>query len=230
MKFDVYCDESSPDLLSHQVHNKYAIIGSLWMPYENRNQFKEAIKRIKEKHKYYFEIKWKKVSKNKNDFFLDLVEFFVETDYLRFRSIIIESSKVNQIKFNKGDAELSFYKFYYQLLHHWLLDFNEYNIFIDYKTNKEIFRIKELHKVLKNSNLTTDILNIQSIPSKQSVGIQLTDFFIGAINGKFNSKLTNSAKLSVIKKIEELLNRQILPTGKNEEKFNIFKINLQGGW
>jgi hypothetical protein len=230
MKFDVYCDESSPDLLCHKEENKFAIIGSLWMPFDYRNEFKNHIKEIKEDHHYYSEIKWNKVSNNKIDFFIKLIDYFFSTDFLRFRSILIESNKVDLIRFNEGDAELSFYKFYYQLIHHWILDFNEYSIFLDFKTNKELFRLKELHKVLNNSNLTTEILKVQSIPSSQSFGIQLTDLLIGAINGKFNSSITSEAKISVINEIEKKLSSQIQPTNKSEEKFNVFKINLQGGW
>lgn len=230
MKFDVYCDESSPDLLFHKEANKFSIIGSLWIPFDKREEFKNRIKEIKNSHHYYSEIKWKKVSINKQDFFIDLVNYFFEAEYLRFRSIIIESDMIDQIRFNKGDAELSFYKFYYQLLHHWILDFNEYNIFLDYKTNKERFRLKELWRVLNNSNLTTRIFNVQSIHSAQSLGIQFADFLTGAVNGKFNSQIKNVAKLSAIMKIESFIGKEILPTGKSEEKFNIFKINLQGGW
>jgi type III secretory pathway component EscV len=230
MKFDVYCDESSPDLLYHREASKYSLIGSLWLPHENRTEFKQSVTEIKEKHHYYSEIKWKKVSNNHKDFFIDLINYFFETEFLRFRSIVIESDKIDLVKFNKGDAELGFYKFYYQLLHHWLLDFNEYNIFLDYKTDKERFRINDLWKALNNSNFTTSISNVQSLPSKQSLGIQFTDLMLGAINGKFNSGVTSEAKLSIISKIEELLKREISPTGKNVEKFNVFKINLQGGW
>jgi len=230
MKFDVYCDESSPDLLYHNEANKYSLIGSLWIPHEKRAEFKESVKAIKDKHHYYSEIKWKKVSTNHKAFFEELVTYFFETDYLRFRSIIIESDKIDLVKFHKSDAELSFYKFYYQLIHHWLLDFNEYNIFLDYKTNKERFRLKELWQVLTNSNLTSNIENVQSLPSKQSLGIQLADFLVGAINSKFNSNITSEAKLSVIAKVEELNKSAIIPTSKSVEKFNIFKINLQGGW
>jgi ferritin-like protein len=34
----------------------------------------------------------------------------------------------------------------------------------------------------------------------------------------------------VIKKIEEFLGKEIAPTPKAEINFNVFKINLEGGW
>ena len=52
------------------------------------------------------------------------------------------------MRFNQNDAELSFYKFYYQLLYHWIFDFNEYNVFLDYKVNRDKKRLNTLHKAL----------------------------------------------------------------------------------
>lgn len=230
MIFDVYCDESSPDLFFNQQQGKYAIIGSLWMPYEKRTQFKSDINEIKNEFNYYSEIKWNKVSPNKEEFFIKLIEYFFDSKFLRYRGIVIESDKVNLIKFHKNDAELSFYKFYYQLLHHWLLDFNEYNIYLDIKTNRENYRIKELKNALCNSNFTTLIRNIQSLPSNESFGIQLADLLTGALNGKFNSVITSKTKQTILKIVESNIKHSIVPTSKSEEKFNVFKINLQGGW
>lgn len=134
------------------------------------------------------------------------------------------------VKFHNDNSELSFYKFYYQLLHHWILDFNEYYIFIDHKVNKDLNRIHKLKNVLNNANLFSSIENVQALPSNEMLGIQLADFLMGALNGKVNGKITSEAKLDIIRDIEKSLGNSIKPTPKAEEKFNVFKINLQGGW
>lgn len=230
MEFDVYCDESSQDLFFNKQPNQFALIGSLWLPTERRDEFKDNIKSIKKQYHYYSEIKWNKVSPSSVDFYLRLIEYFFKSDFLRYRGILVESEKVDLIKFHKNDAELSFYKFYYQLLHHWLLDFNEYNIFLDLKTNREKNRISELKNALGNSNLTTQISSIQSLQSSESLGIQLADLLTGILNGKFNFNLSSTSKKNVIIEVEKYINHPIIPTSKSEEKFNVFKINLQGGW
>ena len=133
--------------------------------------------------------------------------------------------------FNNTDAELGFYKFYYQLLHHWIFDFNTYEIFLDHKINRDKGRLKTLKKDLENTNLTSSIKQVQGLPSNQQLGIQLADILTGLVASKMNGGVSSKAKLDLIKYVEDhYLKNQIAPTSKWEEKFNIFKINLKGGW
>ena len=135
------------------------------------------------------------------------------------------------MRFNSEDAELGFYKFYYQLLKHWIFDFNDYAIFTDLKKNRNKGRLKELEHTLDRSNLTSDVTQVQGLPSEQSLGIQLADILTGLVVSKFNKKASSTAKLELIEYIEnKYLSKEIAPTSKWEEKFNVFKINLQGGW
>ena len=135
------------------------------------------------------------------------------------------------MKFNHSDTELGFYKFYYQLLHHWILDFNSYDIFLDLKVNRSKGRLKELKKVLINSNLTSSITQVQGLPSEQSPGIQLADILTGLVSSKFNGGLSGKAKPDLIKYVEnQYLKKELGARRKWEEKLNVFKINLKGGW
>ncbi|MCK5740807.1 MAG: DUF3800 domain-containing protein, partial [Chlorobi bacterium] len=85
--------------------------------------------------------------------------------------------------------------------------------------------------VLKNSNLTSTIHNVQALPSHESSGIQLADILTGIVTAKFNNKTTSTAKNNLIQHIEKnYLGHKIRPTPKGSDKFNIFKINLRGGW
>lgn len=231
MDFEVYCDESGLEALTNKNAHTYMAIGGIWYPAENRKQFKEQLKAIKEKHSVKGELKWQKLSPKFYRLYKDVIDFFFTTDYIRFRVILIETAKVDNIKFNNEDAELGFYKFYYQLLHHWIYDFNTYNVFLDLKVNRKNSRLQELAKVLDLSNLTSDIKQVQGLPSEQSLGIQLADILTGLVASKFNEGLHSTAKLGLIKHIEDAyLGKPIAPTPKWEEKFNVFKINLKGGW
>ena len=231
MNFEVYCDESGLEALSKKDEHLYAAIGGVWLPEANRTDLKHAIKEIKARHKVYGELKWSKVSPCYQELYKSLIDYFFQTDYLRFRVVLIESCKVDHIKFNKSDAELGFYKFYYQLLHHWIFDFNQYNIFVDLKINRNKGRLKELKKVLDLSNLTSDIVQVQGLPSNQSLGIQLADILTGLVATKFNNEAKGAVKPKLIEHIEQnYLKKEITPSPKWEEKFNVFKINLRGGW
>lgn len=231
MNFEVYCDESGLEALTKKEQHPFTAIGGIWLPEEYRETLKESIKGIKAKHNVYGELKWKKVSPSYFELYKDLFDYFFQAEYIRFRVIIIESVKVDNIRFNKTDAELGFYKFYYQLLHHWIFDFNTYNIFVDLKKNSKKTRLKELKRILELSNLTSEILQVQGLPSEESLGIQLADVLTGLVASKFNAQTTGKTKPSLINYVEsELLKKAIYPSPKWEEKFNIFKINLQGGW
>jgi hypothetical protein len=230
MNFEVYCDESGLEALTRKDAHNYTAIGGIWMPAEFRDTFKAEMNAIKVKHNVKGELKWQKVSPSFLDLYSDLINYFFDKPELRFRAIIIESKTVDNIRFNDKDAELGFYKFYYQLLHHWIFDFNRYDIFIDFKVNRNKGRVNVLKKVLDASNLTSDINQVQALHSHQSLGIQLADVLTGMVSAKFNMEISSIAKKSLIALAETKLNKLIAPSPKWEEKLNVFKINLRGGW
>jgi hypothetical protein len=231
MNLEIYCDESGLEALTRKDAHLYTAIGGIWIPADFRNRLKEHINAIKVKHSIHGELKWQKLSPAYYDLYKDVVDYFFRANYLRFRVVLIEADKVDHIRFNLEDAELGFYKFYYQLLHHWIFDFNYYDIFLDLKVNRDKGRLKVLEKVLDRSNLTSDIKQVQGLPSEESVGIQLADVLTGLVASKFNGELKSAAKLGLIQYVEEKhLRKPIAPTSKWEEKFNVFRINLRGGW
>lgn len=230
MNFEIYCDESGLEALTNKAAHKYTAIGGIWLPAEYRDDLKERMKVIKEENGVYGELKWNKLSPAFYQLYKAVIDYFFSVDYLRFRVILIESDKVDNIKFHNNDNELSFYKFYYQLLHHWIFDFNSYAITLDLKINRNKGRLEELRKVLDNANLTSEISRVQGLPSEQSAGIQLADILTGLVAAKFNNNTKSKAKLDLIALVEKCQAKPIAPTPKWEEKINIFKINLQGGW
>jgi len=147
MEFDIYCDESCLEALTRKQEHTYVGIGGVWLPTDKREESKKYIKDICKKYNINKEFKWNKLSPYYLDFYKKIVDYFFKSDYLRFRAIIIESNKVDLITFHDSDHELSFYKFYYQLIHHWILDFNYYHIFLDYKLNRNKGRLSELKKL-----------------------------------------------------------------------------------
>lgn len=234
MKFEVYCDESRPDLLSSQNPPvRYLVIGSLWLRTEDRQEFKNIIHSLRDKHKIGGEFKWQKVSPSRLDFYQELVEWFMSigSERLRFRCIAVEHEKVNLVRFHESDHELGFYKFYYQMLHHWILDFNEYAIFCDFKQNRIRNRLHILQQCLDRSNLSSIVANVQPIRSEESVLIQLADVLTGAAAARLNETLrAGSAKEKVVEQLELAFGHMIRPTVKNHQKYNVFRIDLRGGW
>ncbi len=233
MQFEVYCDEAMPDLFtSHKKGGRYLMIGSLWLPSNLKGELKGKIKGLRERHNTWGEIKWTRVSPSRLPFYLDLIDLFESYGLdLRFRCIAVDSTQVD-MRWHDSDEELGFYKFYYQLLHHWILDFNEYRIFCDTKTNRDPSRLQVLRQCLSAANLSASIPQIQSLPSKQVVLIQLCDLLLGAASSRLNQTLqSGGAKEQVVRRLESHLGiERIGPTHRDAEKFNVFRIRLQGGW
>ncbi len=233
MQFEVYCDEAMPDLFtSRKKGGRYLMIGSLWLPSELKSKLKDKIKGLRERHNTWGEIKWTKVSPSRLPFYLDLIDLFESYGMdLRFRCIAVDSTQVD-MRWHDSDEELGFYKFYYQLLHHWILDFNEYRIFCDTKTNRDPNRLQVLRRCLSSANLSANIPLVQSLPSKQVVLIQLCDLLLGAASSRLNLTLQpDGAKEQVVRRLESHLGiERIGPTHRGAEKFNVFRIRLQGGW
>jgi hypothetical protein len=233
MDFDVYCDESHPDLLiSLRSSARYMVIGSVWLKTESREVFKSEIKSLKNKHLVGGEFKWGKVSQSRQNFYEEILKWFLEKNHdLRFHAIVIDREQVNLLHYHENDQELGFYKFYYQLLHHWISDFNCYHVFCDLKVNRRRDRLHVLKKCLCQSNLSASIASVQAIRSSESVLIQLAGFLTGLVSAKYNhSCMANSFKYALIQKCEKLIGKPIGATGPSETKFNIFEINLKGGW
>ena len=233
MKFEIYCDESRPELFSSKNPKaRYMVIGSVWLKAEDRADFKKTIRELSDKHRVGGEFKWQKISKSREGFYRDLVGwFFGVGDRLRYRCIAVDREKVDLLRYHENDQELGFYKFYYQMLHHWILDFNEYAVFCDFKRNRVRSRLHTLQRCLGYSNLSSQITNVQALPSHESVLIQLADVITGAVSARLNNTARpGSSKEEVITELERNLGHKIQHTVRGERKFNVFVIDLQGGW
>jgi hypothetical protein len=243
MEFEVYCDESRPELFTSQAvdKNQFLMIGSLWLPQELRRDIKTRIKMLREKHHAWGKIKWRKISPSKQDFYVDLVDLFMNYGLdLRFRCSAIAADKVHR-HWHNGDNGLGFYKFYYQMLHHWILDFNQYAIFCDTQTHRKLKHLAGLHQCLSQANLKhlaglhqcltqanliSNIKQVQALPSREMVLIQLTDFLLGMAGARLNNSIQKGgAKDNIIQRLEGHLHiAQLKPTGLSEKKFNIFQV------
>jgi len=233
LKIDVYCDESHPDLFaSGGSEFSFMVLGGLWCARGFRDQFKSEIHHLRDKHQYGGEFKWQKVTPAKAGFYLDLIDwFFDKGDDLRFRCIVIDKNKVDLAKYHDDDQELGFYKFYYQLLKHWIKPSNSYQVFLDFKTNRQRDRLDVLHRCLGHACPNSEVIGVQAIRSRESVLIQVADFLTGAASASLNrSILSSDSKRKVISEIESRLGGGIRSTVKWEKKFNVFAIQLNGGW
>ncbi|MCP4254031.1 MAG: DUF3800 domain-containing protein, partial [Candidatus Scalindua sp.] len=104
-------------------------------------------------------------------------------------------------------------------------------VFCDFKSNRKRDRLHVLKQCLELSNLSSSIIKVQAVRSKESVLTQLTDVLTGAVAARLNGALVDgSAKSNIAGRLEEHLGKEIGHTWKREQKFNVFVIDLKGGW
>jgi len=224
IEYNIYCDESC-----HLEHDKKPImlIGGIWCPKKEVKDLSEQIRAIKTKHKARGEIKWVKVSKSRQEFFIELVEYFFKTPGLNFRCLIVDDkSKLSHDYFNQGSHDSFYYKMYFYMLRNILKPSCRYNIYLDIKDTRSAQKLAKLKEVLCNNvyDFTQQMIgNIQNIHSRESEILQLADLFIGAISYINRDLSDNSAKMKVAQKIATYsghkLNHKSPPW---IDKFNLF--------
>lgn len=226
MKYEVYCDESCVEALFDLKSHKFAVIGGIWIPAEMRGDIKTGLNSIKEKYALFGEMKWNKICPSSLNLYIDVINYFFSSPDIRFRSIVIDASEIDHASYNQGSGELGFYKFYYELLHNWLAEGNTYKIFLDYKVNGNRHRVKELERILQ-SGAWGIVEQAQSLPSDESLLIQLADVLTGAVAAAYNKEIKSQSKTNIKALIDYHIGHSIRATFPSETKFNVFKIKLR---
>lgn len=223
-EYNIYCDESN-----HLEFDKASVmvLGSVYVPKEKAIAINARIKEIKQKHKIKpdTEIKWVKVSPNKLPFYLDIVDYFFDTDDLHFRAVVVDKSLLNHKKFNQTHDQF-YYKIYFELLSKILDPQNNYSIYLDIKDTRGREKTAKLKEVLCNSMYDFDgkiIKSIQQVRSHEIQILQLADLLIGAMQFLNNTKVKSEAKKAVVERMKQRSGYDLKKsTLLREPKTNIF--------
>ena len=220
MWVNIYCDESCH---LENDHKDFMFLGSISSAYNQAQVHSTRIRELKEKHNFYAEIKWSKVSKSKYHFYSDLIDYFFAAD-LKFRAIGVDKSIINHQLFSQTHDEF-YYKMYYQLLNHKINSFYSYNVYLDKKDTLSACKVRKLREIL---NIRYGVFRtVQNIRSNESILMQLADFLLGAISYyKNNQEKKNQAKVLLTEKI---INKSGIKLDKTNysEKLNLFFIELK---
>ena len=219
--FNIYCDESCH--LEHD-HKRFMFLGSVSSAFPQVRRHCQRIDELKRKHNFYAEIKWSNVSMSKLRFYLDLVDYFFDTD-LRFRAIGVEKSGIKCDAFNTSFDDF-YYKMYYQLLNHNVDTRCHYNVYLDIKDTLSALKVRRLKEIL---NVKFGVFrNVQNIRSEESLLMQLADFLMGAISYNVNDGAkANPAKMQIIEKISKHAQLPDLCKTNYSDKSNLFFIELK---
>lgn len=232
-EINIYCDESCH--LENDT-SQVMVIGAVTCLHSTKRTIFEQIREIKEKHGFHrdFEIKWSKVSPSKVEFYLELIDYFLNNESLGFRALIVPDKNMIQNALFAQDWDSFYYKMYYQMLKGILNPRNIYNIFLDIKDTNGEKRRQKLQTVLNNLKEETQfkkqmpIKKIQAVRSHEVELIQIADFLMGSVCYVNRGLKTSCAKLKLIEKLQDETGYPLTATTfLSESKFNLFKINLQ---
>jgi hypothetical protein len=222
---NIYCDESC-----HLEHDrqKAMVLGAVWCPCESAGDISKRIREIKQSHGLgrSFEIKWTKVSPAKSQFYLDLVDFFLDDDDLHFRALIIPDKSLINHEMHSQTHDDWYYKMYFDLLKVIIDPKLRYQIYIDIKDTRGAEKISHLHDVLCNANYDFSrkiIQRIQTVRSHEVNILQLADLLIGAVSYANRSLSGNAGKEAIIARLRERTHYSLIRTTLlRENKMNLF--------
>ncbi len=227
--FNVYCDESRH---TSDQSDAYMVIGALSCPRDDKLDIVSKIKDLRKAHSTYGEFGWKRLSPNKRDFYWDLLRLFAADERLRFRCVVVNRRSLNHEEYNDGDAELGFYKLYYQMLVHWLQRGCDYHIYLDLQSNREQRRFITLRDILQRKlSGVARIACLEPDSSKQQLLIQLVDLLIGAVGYEWNVRKGSATKEAFCRDLAGAVGLRTLRTSTplGAEKFNIFHFQGRDG-
>ena len=198
------------------------LLGNISCAYPQVKRHSERIKELKKKHHFYAEIKWTNVSPSKLPFYIELIDYFFDTD-LKFRTVAVRKEKI-MCKEHQMTFDDFYYKMYYQLLNHKVDSEYHYNVYLDIKDTWSNTKVTKLQDIL---NVKYGVFQkVQCIRSEESLLLQLTDLLMGAISYEINvQEKKSSAKEKVIAQIKK--HCPDLSHTNSSNKLNLFFINLK---
>jgi hypothetical protein len=221
--YNIYCDESCH---LENDHNDIMVLGALSCPAHAARQTAKELRNIKIKHKLSpkFEIKWRKVSPGKIDFYLEIVNYFFENQNFSFRALVIDKSKLRHSDFGQSHDDW-YYKMYFNLLKVIIEPDFLYYIYLDIKDTRSETKIQKLLEVLCKSKYDFNrsiIKRIQAVHSQQVEHIQIADLLIGAVSYTNRNLNTSPEKLNLLNHIKNKTGYSLTRTTLlREKKFNI---------
>lgn len=223
--FNIYCDESCH---LENDHQPLMVLGAVWCPIEKSREIAVRVREIKKKYNLSdkYEIKWSKVSPSKLEFYLEILDYFLDDDDLHFRALVVPDKTKLRHDLYKQTHDVFYYKMFFNLLKVILDPDNCYRIYFDIKDTNSSERLAKLHDVLCNSIYDFDskvIERLQAVRSHEVEQIQLSDFLTGIISYVNRGLGDSQAKLSLIERLRQRSGYSLTKTTLlREEKLNIF--------
>lgn len=113
--FAFFADESGI------TKDRFTVVGGVCLAKEGANVAYDSIEEYRNKYNMHSELKWSKISNQKQEEYEALVNLFFalnNTNRIQFHAIIFDNHTWNHKEFNNGDRDVGLSKLYYQLIYH----------------------------------------------------------------------------------------------------------------
>jgi hypothetical protein len=206
--YEIYVDESS------QTKHRYLILGGLGVPLGSRTELEGLLRAARLPELPAGEMAWTKVSRTKLDAYQRASNcFFDHSDRLglEFHTLVIDTTKINDAKYNAGSRDIGFSKEVYQLL----MKFRRlkrsplFHVYLDERGTKQ--KTEEFRFILNSGARKAGdqrewpFRRVHFRDSASSVALQVVDVLLGAlafhVNGHAGSAGASPAKLSLSRHI-----------------------------
>jgi hypothetical protein len=225
LTYNIYCDESCH--LENDQQNVMTL-GAVWCLSEKVREISSRMKDIKKKHGLSpnFELKWTKVSKSKQEFYLDILDYFLDDDDIHFRALVVPEKSMLRHDYFHQDHDTWYYKMYFDLLRVIINPSGNYYIFLDIKDTRSAKKVEKLRDVLCSDTYDFEkkiIKRLQVVRSHEVQLLQLTDFLTGIISYANRALQSNAGKLALVERLRNRTGYSLVKSNLlKEEKLNIF--------
>lgn len=186
------------------------------------------IRKIRQQHRFFDEIKWNTLSKIKINLIKEIIDCVFSTPGIYFSSIIINKDLVNFQKEFNNDPYLAYQHFTECLLLKNIDDNEILTILADYITvpSKIKFEVDLKHKI-NESLKRLAISGVHRIDSRGSNVIQIVDLLLGAViyDFKLKNKLVSGDKnkINVLKYLLKKINITTFVHEVNTKRFKVLE-------
>lgn len=201
----LYCDESR-----HLPYDRepFLLLGLLACPAGRARELNHELASLWKMHGQppHFEAKWTKVSPGKLDFYHSVLEWFIATEDVTFRALLLPDKQHLYVTLPEESRDFLYYRLYYQFLRGALEPENRYRAFLDLKDTRGRKKLAELNvRLAADADDMHALKSLQHIRSHEVRLLQVTDLLLGAIGfaRRPAAKKESAAKRALVKFLEE---------------------------
>jgi hypothetical protein len=223
------------------------VMGGIILSATDASSIQALLSQYRHDYEMWAELKWTKVSKGKLAEYKAFVDTFFragEADLLHYHSIIIDTHLLDHRKYNQGDKELGFYKFYYQLLLHSfgrrycrVNEEDRFLVFLDQRqTSYKLGTLKNIlnHGIKKKYAIDSiPWRNVEPRDSKRSDHLQIVDVLTGAIGFVKNGYCLDASSSPAKRELADHIVKAVglkdlgLNTPWGRDRFSIWNFRLR---